>query len=202
MKAEKKNRQTRYSALDLKRLELEELRKKILSHSTQEELNEIQKKEVEIRDIERKEAINWRRKSRVRWLSLAEAPTKYFYVQLKAKQIRDTIVMLEDQNGEQVTSDKGLVKTVQASFEEWFRADPELRGNQEMREEALELLTEELSEEANAILSEKPEDDEIQRVIWNMKKEKAPGIDGVTSEMLVGCWEFLGEDCCAIVQEF
>jgi hypothetical protein len=110
--------------------------------------------------------------------------------------------MLKDQDGEAISSDKGLIKTVQSSFEDWFRADPEIRRNQETRDVALELLTEQIFEEANATLTEEPEDEEILRVIRDMKKEKVPGIDGVTAEMLVGCWDFLGNDCYATVHKF
>jgi hypothetical protein len=91
---------------------------------------------------------------------------------------------------------------VHSSFEDWFRADPTVRNNQEMQDEALDLLTDQVSSEANELLDVKPIEEEILGVIRAMKKEKAPGIDGVTAEMLVGCWDFLGGDCCAIVHEF
>jgi hypothetical protein len=42
----------------------------------------------------------------------------------------------------------------------------------------------------------------FKQAIKDMKKEKAPGIDGVTTEMLLKCWDFLGGDCCAIIHDF
>jgi hypothetical protein len=99
MKAEKKHRQNRFSSLDIKRLELEELCKQVTGSSTEEDLSKLRKLETEVRETERKEAISWRQKSRVRWLALGEAPSKYFYAQLKAKHHRDTILELEDQGG-------------------------------------------------------------------------------------------------------
>ena len=44
--------------------------------------------------------------------------------------------------------------------------------------------------------------EEIERVVRDMKREKAPGVDGITVEVLLKCWDFLGEDCCKVVHNF
>jgi hypothetical protein len=109
---------------------------------------------------------------------------------------------LENQDGEVVTSEQGLISTVQSAFEEWFCADNVVKENQTGRDKALELVTTRLTTENNADLMAEPTDEEIERVIRDMKKEKSPGIDGVTAEMMLGCWEFLGSDCCAVIHKF
>jgi hypothetical protein len=53
--------------------------------------------------------------------------------------------------------------------------------NQTEREQVLELLTTRLSSEDTAAIMEEPTDEEIEWVVRDMKKEKAPGIDGVTT---------------------
>jgi hypothetical protein len=50
--------------------------------------------------------------------------------------------------------------------------------------------------------TEEVTDKEITQVVDKMKKEKAPSIDGVTAEMLVACWSFLGIECCVVVHSF
>jgi hypothetical protein len=202
MKAEKKIRQANFRTLDAKRIELEALRLKIELGLTEEEIQSLKKLEAEIRDTERKEAIVWRTKSRIRWLSLGDAPTKYFHAQLRAKHARETIVALETSTGETVTTDEGLLRTVQTEFEQWFGANPGIRANQEGIDNALELVTGRLSPEENQALVAEPSDREILQIVKAMKKEKAPGIDGITSEMLLECWSFLGKDCCAVVHAF
>jgi hypothetical protein len=66
----------------------------------------------------------------------------------------------------------------------------------------LELIETRISPEVNERLAAEPDDEEILRVICAMKKEKAPGIDRITAEMLLSCWDFLGSDCCAVIHEF
>jgi hypothetical protein len=202
MKAEKKKRQNRYLTLDLQRLELETLRKQVSNSSTEDEKEKLWKLEMEIRDTERKETIIWRRRSQVRWLSLGDAPSKYFYAQLKAKHIRETIKVLENPEGELVESDQGLLSTVQDCFTNWFKWDPAIKANQVGRDAALELLSTRVSVEDNEAIVAEPEDEEIERVIRDMKKETAPGVDGITAEMLLGCWDFLGGDCCSVIHAF
>jgi hypothetical protein len=66
----------------------------------------------------------------------------------------------------------------------------------------LELLTTRLTREENEAITAEPTDREITQIVQELKKEKAPGIDGITAEMLVACWAFMGKDCCALVHTF
>jgi hypothetical protein len=76
---------------------------------------------------------------------------------------------------------------VHEAFADWFKADGQIKENQVERDQALELITTRITDEENRALEAEPDDAEIERVIRDMKKEKAPGIDGVMSEMLLGC---------------
>jgi hypothetical protein len=87
------------------------LRQKAETGLTEAEICQLKQLEAEIRDTERKEAITWRTKSMIHWLSLGDAPTKYFHAQLKAKHNRETIIALENQEGEIVAIEEGLLRT-------------------------------------------------------------------------------------------
>jgi hypothetical protein len=39
-------------------------------------------------------------------------------------------------------------------------------------------------------------------MVFHLKKDTSPGIDGLTSETLQCCWEFIGPTCCNLVQTF
>jgi hypothetical protein len=43
-----------------------------------------------------------------------------------------------------------------------------------------------------------PDREEITRVVYDLNKNKSPGLDGLTAEMVQACWEFVGETCCSI----
>lgn len=55
--------------------------------------------EAEVKQQELDYAITWCRRSRVRWLTLGEAPSRYFFAQMKAKHARDTIRALLLESG-------------------------------------------------------------------------------------------------------
>jgi hypothetical protein len=41
-----------------------------------------------------------------------------------------------------------------------------------------------------------------QATLFQLKKETSPGIDGLTSETLQVCWDFIAPTCCQLVQSF
>jgi hypothetical protein len=116
-----------------------------------------------------------------------EAPSRYFFAQLKAKQVRDTIVELVDPGQNPITSDPGLVHKVESTFKEVFTADPEVQANEVERQSVLSKMTAQISELENRALCAAPSAKEITSVVFNLKQEKASGVDGLTAEMLQVC---------------
>jgi hypothetical protein len=47
-----------------------------------------------------------------------------------------------------------------------------------------------LTAEENQALIAELQDREIEQVVKDLKREKAPGMDGITAEMLEACWSF------------
>jgi hypothetical protein len=50
--------------------------------------------------------------------------------------------------------------------------------------------------------SKEPDDEEIHNIVFHMRKEKSPGMDGLTAESLQLCLDFIGEACCKVVRSF
>jgi hypothetical protein len=94
MHAEKAQRKLNTTTLGERREELAHLRGILSADSNQEEQDYVAKLEHKVRTAEHREAVVWRTRSRIKWLSIGEAPTRYFFKQLKAKHARDTITML------------------------------------------------------------------------------------------------------------
>ncbi|KAL3679694.1 hypothetical protein R1sor_022650 [Riccia sorocarpa] len=65
--------------------------------------------------------------------------------------------------------------------------------------EVLGLISKKLSPEESRGISELPEKQEIEEVVFGMKRNKAPGGDGVTIEILRMCWPFVGDDCVKLI---
>lgn len=84
---------------------LQNLRDAVENNPSCENIEALCQEEYKIRALEITDAARTRRKSRVHWLSLGEALTKYFFKQLRANQARESIKMLKLSSGE-VTEDQ------------------------------------------------------------------------------------------------
>ena len=201
MQSEKDRRRLEASAVSDRRLKLVHLRELVLDESHPEEQQYLSDLEWELRENERREAIAWRRRSRVRWLSVGEAPTKYFFAQVKAKHARDTIQALKIDELT-VTEDEALVTTVQTTFTGVFAVDPKLQNHVAECQSILAELDKRVSLEDNNRLTALPSREAIRKVVFAFPRNKSPGLDGLTAETLQGCWEFIGQDCCNLVQSY
>ncbi|KAL3686790.1 hypothetical protein R1sor_013099 [Riccia sorocarpa] len=140
------------------------------------------------------EAKIWRIRSRERWLSVDEAPTRYFFTKLCAKWAQEAVEALEV-NGDEVTDHEDILSKIHKFYAELFQAEVETEERRVAREEVVGLITKRLSPEDSNHLSRMPDKEEIEGVVFKMKTDKAPEADGLTIEVLKICWEWLGEDC-------
>jgi hypothetical protein len=108
---------------------LAHLREVITEDSGQEEIQYLRDLERKIRKEKRWEAIIWRRRSRVKWLSIGEAPSRYFFAQMKGKYVRDTIHALTTENQGTATTDEELIKTVHDHVATRFTTNEQVRQN-------------------------------------------------------------------------
>ena len=58
----------------------------------------------------------------MRWLAVGEAPSKSFFLQLKAKQARDNIRALKDKAGVPVTEDAGMLAITHGFYSKLYQA--------------------------------------------------------------------------------
>jgi hypothetical protein len=173
--------------------------------STATEIQHLRNLETEVRDFERKEAILWRIRSRVRWLKLGEAPSRYFFATLKATQVRSTIKALRPLSGsiqQEIVDDAGLLAQVYTNFANTFAKDDIVSNNKTEQDPILTSLGTKLIAEDNAKLLSPPTEEEICSTVFSLKNDKAPGMDGVSAKVLKLCWDFLGPDCCKMVYSF
>jgi hypothetical protein len=161
MQDEQKQRRLKAATLPASRAELKHLRNSILASSSTEDLTRLKALKTKVREGERRDAIIWRRRSRIRWLSVGEAPSKYFFAQMRGKHLRDTIHTLRHGENEAVTTDKELIQTIYDNFSTTFATDPVIRENREERDSILARLEGRVTAEENLELLRVPEDKEI-----------------------------------------
>ncbi|KAL3682953.1 hypothetical protein R1sor_000975 [Riccia sorocarpa] len=170
--------------------EIEWRRSQLTEDHTEEEAEALRRVEKRARDQALQEAREWRIRSRVRWLSHDDAPSKYFFTKLRAKWARDTISALETGDGETITDREEILHEVHDFYQQLYEAEAETDERKEAREELVGLVTNKLSPEESGQLSRLPEKLEIDSVVLGMKSNKAPGQDGLTIEVLKfrTCW--------------
>ncbi|KAL3687200.1 hypothetical protein R1sor_013509 [Riccia sorocarpa] len=145
----KRDKEKKRKSSPLKELQLElcQLRENIQSQ------DELAAKESECRKKEAIESLNWRKRSRIRWLSNGDAPSRYFYAQLRAKQVRDSIRFLELEGGHRTTNEAEIKREVQEYYTTLYSSDRQVRENAAIREELLRTIDRTVDEEQNATLA-------------------------------------------------
>lgn len=134
------------------------------------------------------------------WLKLGEAPTKYFFNQLKAKHRRESIKMMQLSHREVTEDEDKILKEIFMFYPDLCCEDKRVEDHCASTEATLGLITERGIDTNNQLLGSVPSDDEIKLVVHSFPQEKAPGMDGVTIKMLLKVWEYKKPLCCSMVK--
>ncbi|KAL3680548.1 hypothetical protein R1sor_023504 [Riccia sorocarpa] len=153
-----------------------------------------------LRNRERSDAYITRIRCRIRWLQEGDAPTAFFFARYRAKMAQEKITALQLESGAIITEERDIFGAVHTAFSELYQAEEEDTLILAERREMLQLIDKRLTHQQNRAFRELPSTELIEEVIRSLPTEKAPGLDGVTAEVLVECWEFLHADCYAMVQ--
>ncbi|KAL3694615.1 hypothetical protein R1sor_008266 [Riccia sorocarpa] len=68
--------------------------------------------------------------------------------------------------------------------------------------EVFQTLTNSVSPEQDQTVGQKPTEEEIEKIAHILGTDKSPGLDGVTTELLLHTWDFVKDDCCAMIDHF
>ncbi|KAL3683689.1 hypothetical protein R1sor_001711 [Riccia sorocarpa] len=134
-------------------------------------------------------------RSKTRWLQEGEAPSRCFFAQLKSKLANESMNAIQLEDSSRTTEKKEIITEVDRYMAELFTREPQTQQTAEAKEEALGKLSKRVSQNQDSQMHIKPDHDEIDRIFKLMKKDKSPGLDGFTTEILLDCWDFIREDC-------
>jgi hypothetical protein len=127
--------------------------------------------------------IKIRQRSRLNWIRLGDANTKFFHLRANARRRKNFI--------SQLTAQGRLVTSHQDKEVELYRHFSALLGQHTHRERQLNLdslnITRHDLQELDAPFSE----EEIKNVVMQSPKEKAPGPDGYTGLFYKHCWDII-----------
>lgn len=125
--------------------------------------------------------------ARIKWLGYNDEPKKLFFTLLKAKQQQELMSILITDSGESIVGEEAILQEVARFYTTLFRSKGESTAAQEARRELLRYTTVRVIEAQWTRIEGIPTREEIRKVLRKMQKEKSPGLDGMTIEVLAAC---------------
>ncbi|KAL2620271.1 hypothetical protein R1flu_000476 [Riccia fluitans] len=183
-------------------VKLQQKRREMAANRTHTASAEWTKLEAEVRELENTLAAKWRKLSRLRWIREGDAPPKFLFSILKARRVQEEISTLVKDDGMRLEDDDNILEELKQYYQDLYRQLPVSEEDEELRRHILKLMHKRISDAHNAYLIEEPNEEEIEKVIRNLKTEKAPGIDGMTAEVLQLLWRHAPGDVVGFVHKF
>ncbi|KAM2909038.1 hypothetical protein COP2_048488 [Malus domestica] len=139
----------------------------------------------------------WHDRARVKWLTEGDRNTAFFHAYAQGRHSSSRVVTLLD--GDNVlSSHTAIVDHVVNFYQSLYNSSFTLTGI----EDVCGVIPPMVSEEENLSLSCLPSADEIRSVVFYMDPSNAPGPDGFPGSFYQSCWDIVGLDVIAFVQDF
>ncbi|GAA0168336.1 hypothetical protein LIER_40543 [Lithospermum erythrorhizon] len=159
------------------------------------ELNDKSYSHISSRVIENQlEVKNIQSKSRISWAKDGDVSTKYFHTYMRIHQARNRISTIKDKYGHRV-NDYEKVKTVTIDFYKTLFSKP-CGFPEELTMKLQEAVTKSINYDDQQTLVRPVTDEEIEGVVFSLKKGKVPGPDGYPIEFYRDTWSITKQSVC------
>eukprot|EP00253_Pinus_taeda_P005642 PITA_05642 len=146
----------------------------------------------QLEERRKQEEILWRQKSKVRRLREGERNTKFSHKAMIQHRQRNKIFSIKNQEGQHILEHEEIKKVSVNHFKTL------LTETQDNRTEAITILCKEIpklvTRDQNLALMRKVTREEVEKIVRNMKRNKAPGPDRYTVEFYQAGWYLLAEE--------
>eukprot|EP00253_Pinus_taeda_P018458 PITA_18458 len=153
----------------------------------------------QLEERRKQEEILWKQKSRVQWLREGERNTKFFHKAMVQHRQRNKIFSIKNQEVQIVLQHEEIEKVLVNHFKNI------LREPQANKSDAIAKISKEIpnvvTRDQNLALMRKITMEEVEDIVRNMKRNKAPGPDGYTVEFFQAGWHFLATEVLEVVEE-
>lgn len=110
-------------------------------------------------------------------------------------------ILLKD-DGSSIEDKEDILKEVQCFYGVIFQSEGDNSKVLAARRELLQYTTIWVTEEQRVAIEKIPDDEELRKTLLALPKGTSPGLDGMTSEVLLASWSFTQVCCLAMVQHF
>ena len=143
-----------------------------------------------------REEIHWRQKARVKWVKEGDCNSHFFHKIANGRRNRKFIKELENESGLMLNNLKSIKEEILRYFEKLY-ASP---SGEPWRVEGLDCSP--ISGESASRLESPFTEEEISKAIFQLDRDKAPGLDGFTIAVFQDCWDVIKEDLVRVFAEF
>ena len=142
-----------------------------------------------------------KQKSKLHWMNVGDHNNSYFQKAAQVRKMQNSIRELHGPTGEVLKTSEEIKVEAERFFKEFLNTLPS--DFESMTVEDLRVLIPfRCLDSDQAMLTQSVTGEEIQKVLFAMPSNKAPGPDGYTSEFFKATWSIVGSDFIAAVQSF
>eukprot|EP00253_Pinus_taeda_P008881 PITA_08881 len=153
----------------------------------------------QLEERRKQEEIVWKKKSRVQWLREGERNTKFFHKEMVQHRQRNRIFSIKNQEGQRVLQHEEIEKVLVNHFKDILR-EPKTNRSYAIAKISREIPNV-VTRDQNLALMRKITMEEVEDIVRNIKRNKAPGLDGYTIEFFQAEWKFLAAEVLEVVEE-
>uniref|UniRef100_A0A803P400 Reverse transcriptase domain-containing protein n=1 Tax=Cannabis sativa TaxID=3483 RepID=A0A803P400_CANSA len=168
-------------------------------HPTEAQLLLARKLENELDQLLYKEEEYWKQRSRVNWLKLGDKNTKYFHQFASSRRATNKIHSLLHPDGSLAMDNDSFIFIIEQYFSQLFTSQ---NPSVELIDRILTGITEHISDSETESLNSTYTDEEIQRAVFQLASDKAPGSDGFTGTFFQKNWHVIGQDVLQAAKGF
>lgn len=137
-------------------------------------------------------------RSQEEWSQKGEQSTRYFFSLEKRKGDEKCMTELKNEDGKTMTDKTEVLEYCQRYYEDHFRKQETRKADQDLLIDSVEnILTPEQHDSMQHLFTT----EELEKVLKNMKLNRAPGADGFTVNFYRQTWSFIGNDLLDTINE-
>jgi hypothetical protein len=159
------------------------LKSELEEGSNPDDVQEPLAKILQLKQMEDDQAVHWRRLSRIKWLGEREEVSKYYFQLLKAKQKKESLLLLITDEGAEISNLEEILKETTKFYETLYTANRSTLKTSQARSKLFACPCNQVEPGAKAMLEALPTLRELREMLLLISLDKSPGMDGLTAKV-------------------